>query len=47
MEYLIKPVGVYLNDVYNFITPEEDEEIQQNQLKPEDEEYPNEAPEGN
>ena len=27
LEYLIKPVRVYLNDIYNFITPEEDEEI--------------------
>ena len=27
IEYLIRPIGVYPNDTYNFITPKEDEEV--------------------
>ena len=27
IKYLIRPIRVYLNDIYNFITLEEDKEI--------------------
>jgi len=47
MEYLVKPAGVYANDVHNFITAEEDEKAQQNQPEQEDREYPEEVPAGN
>jgi hypothetical protein len=47
MEYLIRPQGVYLNDAHNFITPEQDERMQQDQPEPDNEEYPSEVPEEN